>query len=76
MRLVTYKLRLLAELSRIHNVFYVSMLRKYVLGSSDILKEQPIEIKEDLTYEEIPLQVLECKEQVLRTKVIPMVKVL
>ena len=71
-----YKLRLLTELSRIHNIFHVSMLRKYVLDSSHILREQPIKIKEDFTYEERPLRVLDHKEQVLRTKVFSLVKVL
>ena len=35
-----------------------------------------LEIKEDLTYEERPLYVLDRKEHVLRIKVISMVKVL
>lgn len=34
---VAYMLRFLAKMSRKHNVFHVSMLRKYVLDSSHIL---------------------------------------
>jgi hypothetical protein len=35
-----------------------------------------IEVNEDLTYEAEPVQILDTKEQVLRMKVIPLVKVL
>lgn len=73
---VAYKLRLPTKLSKIPNVFHVSMLRKYVLDSSHILQEQSIEIMKDLTYEERHLRVLDRKEQVLITKIISMVKVL
>ena len=34
---VTYRLVLLSELSRIHPVFHVSMLRKYIFDPSHIL---------------------------------------
>ena len=37
---------------------------------------QPVQLKENLTYDEIPVQIVDCKEQVLRSKVIPLVKVL
>ena len=33
-------------------------------------------LKENLTYDETPVQIVDCKEQVLRSKVIPLVKVL
>ena len=56
---IAYKLRLPTKFSRIHNVFHVSMLRKYVPDSSHILQEQPIEIEGYLTYEERPLCVLD-----------------
>ena len=35
-----------------------------------------MQIKENLTYEETPVQIVDRKEQVLRRKVIPLVKVL
>ena len=52
------------------------MLRKYIPDPSHVLREQPVQLKENLTYEEIPVQIVDRKEQVLRTKVIPLVKVL
>ena len=73
---VAYKLKFTPELSRIHDTFHVSMLRKYIPDPSHVLREQPVQLKENLTYEEIPVQIVDCKEQVLRSKVIPLVKVL
>ena len=73
---VAYKLKLPPELSRIHDTFHVSMLRKYISDPSHVLREQPVQLKENLTYEEMPVQIVDHKEQVLRSKVIPLVKVL
>ena len=41
-----------------------------------MLREQPVQLKENLTYEETLVQIVDCKEQMLRSKVIPLVKVL
>ena len=73
---IAYKLKLPPELSRIHDTFHVSMLRKYIPDPSHVLREQPVQLKENLTYEEIPVQIVDRKEKVLRSKVIPLVKVL
>ena len=73
---VAYNLKLPPELSRIHDTFHVSMLRKYIPDPSHVLREQPVQLKENLTYEEIPMQIVDRKEQVLRSKVIPLVKVM
>ncbi|KAL6223434.1 hypothetical protein ACLB2K_006821 [Fragaria x ananassa] len=73
---LAYRLVLPPKLSRIHNVFYVSMLRKYIADSSHVLDEQLISLQKDLSYENEPVQILDRKEQVLRSKSIPLVKVL
>ena len=73
---VVYKLKLPPELSRIHDTFHVSMLRKYIPDPSHVLREQPVQLKENLTYEETPVHIVDHKEQVLRSKVIHLVKVL
>ena len=52
------------------------MLRKYIPDPSHVLREQPMQLKENLTYEETLVQIVDSKEQVLRSKVIPLVKVL
>ena len=73
---VAYRMRLPPELARIHDVFHVSMLRKYIAYPSHVLRDQPVELKENLTYEERSVQIVDRKDQVLRNKVIPLVKVL
>ena len=71
-----YRLELPPEMSKLHNVFHVSMLRKYIADPSHVLVQQPIELEDDLSYVEEPVQILDRREQVLRNKVIPLVKVL
>ncbi|KAL6211896.1 hypothetical protein ACLB2K_017119 [Fragaria x ananassa] len=73
---IAYRLRLSPDLSRVHDVFHVSILRKYVADLSHVLQEQPISLKKDLTYEEELVQILDQKEKVLRNKTIRLVKVL
>ena len=73
---MAYRLELPSDLDRIHDVFHVSMLRKYIPDPSHVLTEQPVEIQENLTYEEEPVQILDRREHVLRNKTIPLVKVL
>ena len=46
------KMDLPPSLSKIHNVFHVSTLRKYVFDPSHIVELEPIQISEYLTYEE------------------------
>ena len=67
---VAYELALLPTLAGVHNVFHVSMLRKYIPDPSHVLNYEPLKIKDNLTYEEVPIQILDCKDQVLRTKTI------
>ena len=75
-RKVAYELALPPTLVGVHNVFHVSMLRKYISDPSHVLNYEPLKIKDNLTYEEIPIQILDCKDHVLRTKTISLVKVL
>ena len=73
---VAYELALLPTLARVHNVFHVSMLRKYIPNPSHILNYEPLKIKDNLTYEKVPIQILDRKDQVLCTKTISLVKVI
>ena len=73
---VAYRLALPPSLSNVHNVFHVSLLRNYVPDQSHVLSHELLNKKEDLTYEERPIQILDRKEKELRNKKIPLVKVL
>ncbi|WCJ18415.1 Transposon Tf2-9 polyprotein [Euphorbia peplus] len=73
---VAYRLQLPQNLSNIHDVFHVSMLRRYKSDPSHIIQEQPIELSGDLSYKEEPVAILAKEEKVLRNKIVPLVKVL
>ncbi|EOX94028.1 Uncharacterized protein TCM_003100 [Theobroma cacao] len=73
-RPVAYRLELPPELDWIHNVFHVSMLKKYVPDPSHILEAPSIELQEDLKFKVQPVCILDRKDRVLRNKNIPMVK--
>ena len=73
---VAYRLDLPEELSRVHNVFHISMLRMYILNPSHVLEAPEIELRDDLSYEEQPVQILGREEKELRNKTISLVKVL
>ncbi|XP_040987557.1 uncharacterized protein LOC121235261 [Juglans microcarpa x Juglans regia] len=73
---LAYKVALPLALAGVHNVFHVSMLRKYVPDPTHIIDNEPLQIQEDKTYTEELVQILSKKEQVLRTRTIPLVKVL
>ena len=75
-RKMAYKLALSPELSSVHDVFHVSMLKKYVFDPSHILNQEPIEVHEDLTYEEKPIKIFDKEKNVLRNKVIPLVNMI
>ncbi|XP_038983707.1 uncharacterized protein LOC120111218 [Phoenix dactylifera] len=72
---VAYKLALPPSLSGVHNVFHVSMLRKYIPDMSHVVEVAPLQLREDLTYLEQPVRVVDRKEQVLRRRTIPYVKI-
>ncbi|XP_062119367.1 uncharacterized protein LOC133833126, partial [Humulus lupulus] len=73
---VAYRLALPPSLSGVHNVFHVSMLRKYVSDTTHVLRYEDLELQTNLSYEERPVQILDRKDKVLRNKTIPLVKVL
>ncbi|XP_058002307.1 uncharacterized protein LOC131179471 [Hevea brasiliensis] len=73
---IVYRLALLPELDKIHNVFYVSMLRRYRSDLSHVISAEKIVMHLDLIYEEEPVRILAREIKELRNKQIPIVKVL
>ncbi|XP_017617947.1 uncharacterized protein LOC108462516 [Gossypium arboreum] len=74
--LIAYQLELLPELDRIHDVFYVSMLRRYSSDPTHVSLVEKVEVRPDLTFEEESIQILDRDVKFLRRKSIPLVKVL
>ncbi|KAL0549512.1 hypothetical protein IC582_013996 [Cucumis melo] len=73
---VAYRLALPPSLSAVHDVFHVSMLRKYMPDSSYVVDYEPLEIDENLRYTERSVEVLAREVKMLRNREIPLVKVL
>ncbi|KAL4282270.1 hypothetical protein GQ457_03G027210 [Hibiscus cannabinus] len=73
---VAYRLALPPEFNKIHDVFHVSMLRKYRSDPSHILEPEEVELYPNLTYQEEPVQILAREVKRLRNKAVPLVKVL
>ena len=54
---VEYRLALAPDLEKIHNVFHVSMSRRYRSDPSYVVSSETIELRPDLTYEEEPVEI-------------------
>ena len=64
------------DLAKVHNVFHVSQLRKYVYNPSHILRHEPLQIEENLSYVEQLVRVLDRRVKELQDKSIPLLKIL
>jgi hypothetical protein len=74
--LMAYKFHLpLKKMSVVHNVFHVSQLKKCVRLPTEVITEPEVEIEPDLSYQEYPSKVLDCKERSTRAKSIKMYKI-
>jgi hypothetical protein len=72
---VAYQLSLPEGLSAVHDVFHVSQLKKCLRVPEEQLTVKGLEVQEDLTYVEKPVQILEVADRVTRRKTIRMCKV-
>ena len=73
---MAYELDLHNDLAMIHPVFHVSMLWKFIGDENTIVPLQDVTIEENLSYEEVSVEVLDHKVKRLRNKEIESVKVL
>ncbi|GJR15064.1 putative nucleotidyltransferase, ribonuclease H [Tanacetum coccineum] len=73
---VSYRLALPPQLSHVHNVFHVSLLRGYKYHPLHVISYPFDQIREDLSYTEEPESILDRQDRVMRNKTIPFVKIL
>ena len=73
---VVYRVVLPPRLAGVHNMYHMFMLWKFVHCPSHVIDYEPLLIREDFSYEEMPIQILYSEEKMLRTKTIKLVKVL
>jgi hypothetical protein len=72
---VAYRLELLSQLSNVHYMFYVSQLKKCLRVPEEQLPIEDLNAKEDLSYQEYPVHILEMSERVTRNTKMKMCKV-
>ncbi|WMV09835.1 hypothetical protein MTR67_003220 [Solanum verrucosum] len=73
---VAYELELHLELAAFHLVFHVSMLKNCLRDPSLNVPTENIGIQDNLSYEKLPVQILDRQVHKLRTKEVASAKVL
>ena len=72
---LAYRVALPPKLGKIHNVFHVSSLRKYVYDASHVVEIEPIQLNDNLAYEEYPIRIVDATDKVLCRVIVKLVKV-
>ena len=72
---VAYQVELHESLSRVLDVFHVSQLKKCVRVPEEQIPIEELIVKEDLTYEEYLIKILETARRVTKSRTIKMCKV-
>ena len=63
---VAYCLAMPPSLDKLHNIFYVTMLRKCVSDPDQIVELQPLQLENALSYAEHPIKILDVQTRQLR----------
>nr|KYP45643.1 hypothetical protein KK1_032812 [Cajanus cajan] len=74
--LVAYQISLPPFLSNLHNVFHVSQLRKYISNHSHVIMFDTVQLKDNLTFEIMSVQIADKRIKQLRGKQTSLVKVI
>jgi hypothetical protein len=66
---VAYQLELPSQLSDVHDVFHVSQLKKCLRVHEEQIPMEDLDAKQNLSYQEYPVKILETYERVTERKV-------
>nr|GEU39831.1 putative reverse transcriptase domain-containing protein [Tanacetum cinerariifolium] len=72
---VAYKLKLLEELSNVHNTFHVSNLKKCLSDESLVIPIKELQLDDKLNFVEEPVEIMNREVKQLRQSLIPIIKV-
>ncbi|XP_027337267.1 uncharacterized protein LOC113850960 [Abrus precatorius] len=73
---VAYEITLPPNLSNLHPVFHVSQLRKYIPDPTHVIELDPVQVRENLSYDVQPVKIVDRRVKKLRGKEISLVKVI
>ena len=73
---VVYRLTLPLSMSGVHEVFHVSILRRYTPDPAHVVDWGEMEVDTYGTFEEGPVCIMDSRDQVLRRKTVRLVRVL
>jgi hypothetical protein len=72
---VAYQLELPQQLSDVHDVLYVSQLKKCLRLPEEQLPMEDMDAREELSYQEYPIKILETFERITQDEKIKICKV-
>ncbi|XP_069148280.1 uncharacterized protein [Solanum lycopersicum] len=73
---IAYELRLPSELATVHSEIHVSMLKKCIGDPQSILPIEGLGVDENLSYEEVLVEILDRQVKKLRNREVASVKIL
>ena len=73
---IAYQLALPPSMSGVYELFHVSMLRRYTPDPAHVVDWGEIDVDTDGTFEEGPMCIMDSRDQVLRRKIVRLVRVL
>ena len=73
---VVYELELPADLAAVHSVFHISLLKKCVGDPASKVPLESVAVKYSLSYEDVPVEILDHQVIRFRNKEVALVNVL
>ena len=73
---VGYELEFLAELAAMHPIFHISLLKKCVGDPASVVPLESVAVKDSLSYENVPVEILDRQVRRLINNEVHSVKVL